>query len=143
MDKPKRVSSPIYTFFPTEVEGFDSLAELALDMHFYWNHSADEVWRQLDPALWEFNYNPWVVLQTVSRDRIELLSADPVFRRKVEDLLEAKLRGEESLAWFQQNHGETPLAGYVETLAEDMRGLPDYRLWECRASVSPRGGRLP
>ena len=29
MNKPKRVSSPIYTFFPTEVEGFDSLAELA------------------------------------------------------------------------------------------------------------------
>jgi len=30
MIKPKRVNSPIYTFFPTEVEGFDSLAELAL-----------------------------------------------------------------------------------------------------------------
>jgi hypothetical protein len=30
------------------VEGFDSLAELALDMHWYWNHPADEVWKQLD-----------------------------------------------------------------------------------------------
>ena len=41
MRKPTRVSSPVYTFFPTEVEGFDSLAELArsivqafgLDLH--------------------------------------------------------------------------------------------------------------
>ena len=111
-----------------EVEGFDSLAELALDMHFYWNHSADEVWRQLDPALWELTYNPWVVLQTVSRDRIELLSADPVFRRKVEDLLEAKRHEEESPAWFQQNHGETPLTGVAYFSMEFMlsEALPIY-----------------
>lgn len=66
MDKPGRVSSPIYNFFPVEVEGFDSLAELALDMRWSWNHSADEVWRRLDPALWELTYNPWVILQTAT-----------------------------------------------------------------------------
>ena len=32
MNQPKRVSSLIYAFFPIEVEGFESLAELALDM---------------------------------------------------------------------------------------------------------------
>lgn len=37
MSKLKRVSSPIYTFFPTEVEGFASLGELALDMRWSWN----------------------------------------------------------------------------------------------------------
>ena len=128
MSKPIRVSNPIHSFFPMEVEGFDSLAELALDMHFYWNHSADEVWRQLDPALWELTYNPWVVLQTVSRDRIELLSADPVFRRKVEDLLEAKRHEEESPAWFQQNHAETPLTWVAYFSMEFMlsEALPIY-----------------
>jgi len=102
MDKPKRVSSPIYTFFPTEVEGFDSLAELALDMHLYWNHSADEIWRQLDPALWELTYNPWVVLQTISRDGLNRALADPVFRKKVDELLRDKRQEEESPVWFQQ-----------------------------------------
>jgi starch phosphorylase len=128
MDRPQRVSSPIYTFFPTEVEGFDSLAELALDMHFYWNHSADEVWKQLDPALWELTYNPWVVLQTVSRDRIELLCADPVFRRKVEDLLEAKRHGEGAPAWFQQNYSQAPLTGVAYFSMEFMlsEALPIY-----------------
>jgi Glucan phosphorylase len=29
------------------------------------------VWRQLDSKLWEITHNPWVVLQTVSRDQIE------------------------------------------------------------------------
>jgi glycogen phosphorylase len=128
MSKQKRFSNPIYSFLPVEVEGFDSLAELALDMHFYWNHSADEVWRELDPALWELTYNPWVVLQTVSRDRIELLSADPVFRRKVEDLLAAKRRGEESPAWFQKNHGEAPLSAIAYFSMEFMlsEALPIY-----------------
>ena len=54
MSKQTSVSRPIYTFLPTDVEGFDSLAELALDMRWSWNHATDEVWQQLDPALWEF-----------------------------------------------------------------------------------------
>ena len=36
-----RVSHPIYNLLPTEIEGFDSLAELALDMHWSWNHATD------------------------------------------------------------------------------------------------------
>ena len=82
MSKQTRVFSPIYSFLPTEIEGFDSLAELALDMRWSWNHYADEVWRQLDPDLWEITHNPWVVLQTVSRDQIERVLADPEFRKK-------------------------------------------------------------
>ncbi len=72
----------------TEIEGFDSLAELALDMRWSWNHATDEVWRQLDPELWEITHNPWVVLQTVSRDQIERVLADPVFRKNVDDLVQ-------------------------------------------------------
>ena len=68
MSKPTRVSHPIYSLLPTEVEGFGPLAELALDMRWSWSHYADDVWRQLDPALWELTQNPWAVLQTVSRD---------------------------------------------------------------------------
>ena len=81
MSQQKRVNHPIYDLLPTEIEGFDSLAELALDMRWSWNHSTDEVWRKLDPDLWEITHNPWVVLQTVSRDQIERVLADPVFRK--------------------------------------------------------------
>jgi len=126
--KAKRVSSPIYTFFPTEVEGFDSLAELALDMHWYWNHSADEVWRQLDPGLWDLTYNPWVVLQTVSRDQLHRSLADPAFRKKVDDLLRARRHQAESPAWFQQNHPQTPLTSVAYFSMEFMlsEALPIY-----------------
>ena len=45
----------------------DSLAALALDLRWSWNHATDQMWRQLDPVLWDFTHNPWAVLQTVSR----------------------------------------------------------------------------
>jgi starch phosphorylase len=83
MNKQTRVSHPIYSLLPTDIEGFDSLAELALDMRWSWNHATDDVWRQLDPELWEITHNPWVVLQTVSRDRLEHNLADPAFRKKI------------------------------------------------------------
>ncbi len=40
MSKQTFVSKPIYSLFPTDVEGFDSLADLALDMRWSWNHRA-------------------------------------------------------------------------------------------------------
>ena len=90
MSKQTPVSKPDYGLLPTDVEGSDSLAELALDMRWSWNHATDEVWRQLDPALWELTQNPCVVLQTVSRDQIERVLADPAFRKNVDDLLRDK-----------------------------------------------------
>ena len=83
-------ATPYTNLLPTEIEGFDSLAELALDMRWSWNHATDEVWRQLDPELWEITHNPWVVLQTVSRDQIERVLADPVFRKNVDGLVRSQ-----------------------------------------------------
>ena len=39
MSKQIRVSHPIYNLCPTEIEGFDSLAELRLDRHWSWDES--------------------------------------------------------------------------------------------------------
>jgi starch phosphorylase len=110
MSKQTRASHPIYNLLPTEIEGFDSLAELALDLHWSWTHATDEVWRQLDPELWEITHNPWVVLQTVSRDQIERVLADPVFRKNVDGVVEASRRAARAPAWFQRNHSGALLA---------------------------------
>ena len=72
-----------------KVDGMESLAELALDMRWSWNHAADRVWRMLDPDLWNITRNPWVVLQTVSRDRIEHALENPNFRKQLDELLQA------------------------------------------------------
>ena len=44
MSKQTRTSHPIYNLLPIEVEGFDDLAELALDMRWSWSHATDQVW---------------------------------------------------------------------------------------------------
>jgi glycogen phosphorylase len=128
MSKPTRSIHPIHSLVPMEVEGFDSLAELALDLRWSWNHSADEVWQQLDPALWELTHNPWVVIQTVSRDQIERVSADPVFRKRVDDLVQAKRQEAQAPAWFQQNHLQAPLTSVAYFSMEFMlsEALPIY-----------------
>ena len=128
MSKKTHVGNSMYCFLPTEVEGFDALAELALDMRWSWNHWADEVWRQLDPALWEFTHNPWVVLQTVSRDQLDRLSVDPTFRKKVDSLVQARRQVAKAPAWFQQNHPHSPLTGVAYFSMEFMlsEALPIY-----------------
>jgi len=128
MSKQSRVSHPIYDLLPSDIKGFDSLTALALDMRWSWNHATDEVWRQLDPALWETTHNPWVVLQTVARDRIERVLADPAFRSNVEGLVEASRKAAEAPAWFQRNHALAPLTCVAYFSMEFMlsEALPIY-----------------
>jgi len=118
----------MHTFLNNEVEGFDSLAELALDLYWYWNHSADEVWHQLDPALWKLTYNPWVVLQTVSRDQLRRALDDQVFRKKVDNLLQTKRQEAESATWYQRYHAQAPLTSVAYFSMEFMlsEALPIY-----------------
>lgn len=128
MSKPTRVSHPIYSLLPTEVEGFDSLAELALDMRWSWNHRTDELWRQLDPTLWELTQNPWVVLQTVSGEQIERMSGDPAFRKKVDTLVQTRRKAAETPAWFQKTYSPSPLTCVAYFSMEFMlsEALPIY-----------------
>jgi starch phosphorylase len=97
-------------------------------MHWSWNHATDGLWRQLDPELWEITHNPWVVLQTVSRDRIERVLADPAFRKNVDGLVEASRQAAQAPAWFQRNHSQTPLtcAAYFSMEFMLSEALPIY-----------------
>ena len=128
MSKKTRVSHPIYSLLPTEVEGFDSLSELAMDMRWSWNHATDDVWRQLDPELWKITHNPWVVLQTVSRDRIERMMADPLFRKNVDGLVRTRREEVAAPAWFQKNHSQGALtcAAYFSMEFMLSEALPIY-----------------
>ena len=128
MSEQTRVSHPIVGLLPAGVEGFDSLVELALDMRWTWNHATDEVWRQLDPVLWDLTHHPCDVLQTVSREKIRRVLADPAFRKKIDALVQSKKRAEETPAWFQQHHPEAPLTCVAYFSMEFMlsEALPIY-----------------
>src|SRR5689334_24652698 len=123
-----RASHPLYGLLPLEVQGFDSLAELALDLRWSWNHAADQIWHQLAPELWELTHNPWVVLQTVSRDQLKRVLSEPEFRQKVDNLVRAKRAAAESPAWFQTTYPQTSLACVAYFSMEFMlsEALPIY-----------------
>ena len=109
MSEQRRIGHPKERLLCADVEGFDTLTELALDMRSTWNHAADQIWRQLDPVLWELTHNPWVVLQTVSREKLQRELAEPAFREKVDRLAQARRDAAQAPAWFQQNHARSAL----------------------------------
>ena len=43
---------------PTQLEGVKYLNELALELRVSWDHSTDDIWRRLDPDLWDLTRNP-------------------------------------------------------------------------------------
>ena len=128
MKEKTEILKPGYSFLSSDLEGVDSLAELALDLRWSWNHSADEVWQQLDPALWDLTHNPWVVLQTVSRDQFQKVMSDPLFRKKVNALLESKDHANISPAWLQKSYPKSPLTSVAYFSMEFMlsEALPIY-----------------
>jgi starch phosphorylase len=128
MSEQSQSSSSFHNILPTEIEGVNSLAELALDLRWSWDHGADCVWKELDPALWELTSNPWVILQTVSRERLQSLLADSSFRKEVETLVQSAKRAAASAAWFQQNYPQSPLTCVAYFSMEFMlsEALPIY-----------------
>jgi starch phosphorylase len=111
-----------------DIEGHRVLSELALNLRWSWNHATDDVWRQLDPDLWEITHNPWVVLQTASCDRIDTLLAGAEFRATIEALKRARSHNLSVPGWFQQNHPGTTLTQVAYFSMEFMlsEALPIY-----------------
>lgn len=111
-----------------DIEGFEELVGLALDMRSSWNHATDWIWRQLDERLWGQTRNPWVVLQTVSQERLRQVLGDADVRRRMATLVEARRHAAEAPAWFQQAHPQSPLGAVAYFSMEFMLGesLPIY-----------------
>jgi glycogen phosphorylase len=128
MSEQPQPSSSFHNVLPMEIDGVGSLVELALDLRWSWDHGADCVWKELDPALWELTSNPWVILQTVSREKLQSLLADSSFRKEVETLVQSAKRASESAAWFQQNHPQSSLTCVAYFSMEFMlsEALPIY-----------------
>ena len=128
MNEQNDTRGPLEAMSPPPSEGFRSLADLALNIRWSWNHATDEVWRKLNPKLWEITHNPWVVLQSASRVGVEKLLSDPAFRKTVDDLVKIRRQKLEVPAWFQQKYPQTSLTCVAYFSMEFMlsEALPIY-----------------
>lgn len=122
------MSSPASSNRPSDTAVSDSLTDLALDLRWSFNHSADQIWQHVDPELWELTHNPWVVLQTVSRERLQSVRSDPAFQKLLADVDRKKRVLEQSEGWFQKAHPRPGLSGVAYFSMEFMlsEALPIY-----------------
>lgn len=128
MARPFQFLNPNFPFLQKEIEGLDLLVDLAFDMRWSWNHSADKLWKQIDPQLWDLTHNPWVVLQTASRDKIEKALKDKDFRSNLDAMIKKKDQEAKESPWFDQNYKKSPLTCIAYFSMEFMisEALPIY-----------------
>jgi starch phosphorylase len=128
MEKQSFNSNQLYGYLPTDIDGVATLAKLALDMRWSWNHAADELWQQLDPELWDMTNNPWILLQKMSRDKLKEQLDDVSFREKMNKLTKLKEAATSSPAWFQKNYPNSKLTCVAYFSMEFMlsEALPIY-----------------
>src|SRR5208282_1063222 len=122
------MNSPPDSTRPLETAISDALTQLALDLRWSFKHSADKLWERLDPELWDLTHNPWVVLQTVSQERLRSVTSDPDFRSLLADVHREKQTSDQSNAWFQQAYPDSPLSTIAYFSMEFMlsEALPIY-----------------
>jgi glycogen phosphorylase len=122
------MSSPAQANRPPKISTLEALTDLALDLRWSYNHAADKLWEQLEPELWEVSHNPWVVLQTASREKLQTLTADPDFQSLVADLHHERMTAERPDGWFHKAYRGSDLTAVAYFSMEFMlsEALPIY-----------------
>lgn len=117
---------------PSEKQVWDALARLAMDLSWSWNHAADEIWKWIDPELWEITANPFLILQSLSPGKLDALKrdvqADPALRHRIEQMWTKLKEKNTAPAWFQTAHPSSPLRTVAYFSMEYMlsEALPIY-----------------
>ena len=117
-----------YTNLPSDASSEDVLVQLALDADSTLNRTAEQLWRQLNPELWDQTQNAWAVLQTVSGQNLQRITSQPAFRATLDEIVRERAAETESPGWFQQSHPNSPLTSVAYFSMEYMlsEALPIY-----------------
>ncbi|SFK98502.1 starch phosphorylase [Nitrosomonas aestuarii] len=89
----------------------ETVADLATDLRWSWSHAGDAVWKAMDPQLWEQSENPFVVLQNLSRERLEELNRNAQFKQHLDRLTEIRNSYCDRCSWFSEVHADAKLKG--------------------------------
>ncbi len=109
-------------------EHLQGLATLALDLRWSWHHGADTLWRQVAPKLWEATANPWLILETVSDQRLETLARDDAFVEKLQQQLDLREAHFNEKSWFSETIGRS-FSGHIAYFSMEFgicESLPIY-----------------
>jgi starch phosphorylase len=88
------------------------LAELTTNLRWSWNPQLLDLFRELDPALWEAcGHNPVLLLQRISQSRLDRAANDSSFVGAYQEALE-HLDQEERTSWFREAVGGDDVYAY-------------------------------
>lgn len=85
---------------PPEME---SLEDLALDLRWTVRQTTDRIWELLDSETWERTKNPYLILQNVSRSRLEEAARDESLREEIRSWRDRRSRLLSEPGWFERN----------------------------------------
>jgi starch phosphorylase len=91
----------------TLAKPLEGLATLALDLRWCWHHGADALWRTIDAELWTATANPWLILETVSEQRLHRLARDAQFLELLRGQLAARQAHLQGESWFGTHHARS------------------------------------
>lgn len=100
-------------FLRTIPEDLEILVNLAMDLRWTWSHSSTEVWKSLDPEVWERTGNPLLILQNVTQARLEQLRENPAFKKGLERLVQERTDYLKYPRWFNRRYKEKPFSPIV------------------------------
>lgn len=83
------------------------LYELALDLRRSSSFYANELWNSIDSHLWNTTRNPWIILQTLSENRIKELKKDSSFQKLLKTHMKKRKKTLRASKWYQ---GKTTIA---------------------------------
>jgi len=109
-------------------EPLQGLATLVLDLRWSWHHGADDLWRTVDPELWEVTENPWLLLESVSDQRLTELAVDNRFLSALQEQLAAREEHFHSETWFPAKY-DAVLSGQIAYFSMEFglsESLPIY-----------------
>jgi starch phosphorylase len=109
-------------------EALGPLQELAFNLRWSWEHRTRDLFRWVDPQIWELSFHdPVRLLSLVGRQRLEQLAADPAFMGFLGDTNDDLRRYLEAPRWFQ-NRAASPLRGVAYFSPEFglAEALPQY-----------------
>ena len=109
-------------------EALAPLHELAMNLRWSWDGRTRDLFRWVDPAVWEeTGHDPVRLLGRAGRDRLDALAEDPAFMSFLEEVHGDLRRYVESDRWFQ-NRDNTPLRSisYFSPEFGIAEALPQY-----------------
>jgi len=89
-----------------KIDGVDALVELALNLHWSWNHARTSCGKRFDKDLWATTQNHGLSCARSPAKNQAALAA-PEFRQKLDSLLRLNRESYRSDAWFQHKHPDT------------------------------------